>query len=67
MAAGDVAQMVRLLSEDNPALKAVIPHHHRVDAPPQKSPGALAAAMKSLGLGATLLDPVPGKVYTLKK
>jgi L-ascorbate metabolism protein UlaG (beta-lactamase superfamily) len=67
MAADDVAQMVRLLSEDNPALKTVIPHHHRLNAPPQKSPGALAAAMKRLGLAATLLDPVPGKVYTLSK
>lgn len=29
----DVAQMVRLLSTDNPNLKKVIPHHHRVEPP----------------------------------
>ena len=64
---GDVAQMVRLLSADNAALKTVIPHHHRTKSPPGKSPGALADAMKSLGLTAKLLDPKLGEVYVLSR
>ncbi len=64
---GDVAQMARLLSADNAALKTVIPHHHRTKPPPGKSPGALADAMKSLGLTAKLLDPKPGEVYVLSR
>lgn len=64
---GDVAHMVRLLSADNPRLKTVIPHHHRVNPPSGKSPEVLAKAMKSLGLAAELLNPEPGKVYMLSK
>ncbi|MFQ5932854.1 MAG: MBL fold metallo-hydrolase [Nitrospiraceae bacterium] len=64
---GDVAHMVRLLSADNRRLKTVIPHHHRVNPPPGKSPEALAKAMESLGLAAELLNPEPRKVYTLSK
>jgi L-ascorbate metabolism protein UlaG (beta-lactamase superfamily) len=67
MEPSDVAQMARLLSVDNPGLKTVIPQHHRTKPPPGKSPGALAAAMKELGLAAELLDPKPGAVYTLSK
>jgi hypothetical protein len=61
----EVAHMVRLLSEGNPALATVLPHHHRLKPPPGRSPGDLAKAMADLGLKAKLLDPVPGKVYTL--
>ncbi len=64
---GDVAHMVRLLSADNPNLRTVIPHHHRLKPPPGKSPAALAKAMQDLGLAAALLNPEPGKVYTLSK
>ena len=63
----DVAQMVRLLSADNPNLKTVIPHHHRTSPPPGRSPKDLETAIKALGLEVTFIDPEPGKVYTLSK
>lgn len=62
-----VAHMIRLLSTDNPNLKTVIPHHHRLKPPPGKAPAVLAKAMDALGLRAKLLNPRPGKVYTLSK
>ncbi len=64
---GDVAHMARLLAADNPGLKTVIPHHHRLEPPPGKSPAALGEAMRDLGLTTKLLNPEPGKVYTLSK
>jgi L-ascorbate metabolism protein UlaG (beta-lactamase superfamily) len=61
------AHMVRLLSADNPNLKTVIPHHHRLSPPPGKEPSVLGEAMSSLGLSAELIDPSPGEVYTLSR
>jgi L-ascorbate metabolism protein UlaG (beta-lactamase superfamily) len=63
----DVAVMVQLLSENNPNLKTVIPHHHRLDAPEGRTPVDLGKAMAELGLKAELIDPQPGVVYTLSK
>jgi len=63
----DVALMARFLSEKNPNLKTVIPHHHRLKPPPGRSPADLGKALAALGLKAKLLDPQPGKVYTLTK
>jgi len=59
--------MIRLLSADNPKLKTVIPHHHRLKQPAGKSPQDLGKAIKALGLKAELLNPQPGQVYTLSK
>jgi L-ascorbate metabolism protein UlaG (beta-lactamase superfamily) len=61
----DVAHMIRLLSADNPNLKIVIPHHHRLESRPGKAPEDLAKAMKKLGLKAQLLNPTPGQSYEL--
>ncbi len=63
----DVALMVKMLSEKNPNLKTVIPHHHRLKPPAGRSPADLAKAMAKMGLKAKLIDPQPGKVYTLSK
>ena len=63
----DVALMAKMLSENNPNLKIVIPHHHRLKPPAGRSPADLAKAMAKLGLKAKLIDPQPGKVYTLSK
>ncbi len=63
----DVAIMAQLLSENNPNLKTVIPHHHRIDAPEGRTPADLGKAMVELGLKAELIDPQPGVVYTLSK
>lgn len=62
-----VAHMIRLLSADNPNLKTVIPHHHRLKPPPGKAPAALAKAMGALGLKAKLLNPKPKQLYFLSK
>jgi len=62
-----VAHMIRLLSADNPNLKTVIPHHHRLKPPAGKSPQDLDKAMKALGLKTELLNPQPGQVFTLSK
>ncbi len=62
-----VAHMVRLLSADNPNLKTVIPHHHRLKPPPGKSPQDLEKAMKALRLKAKLLNPKPKQQYILSK
>ena len=63
----DVAVMAQMLSENNPNLKTVIPHHHRLDAPEGHTPADLGKAMAELGLKAELIDPQPGVVYTLSK
>ncbi len=63
----DVAVMAQMLSENNPNLKTVIPHHHRLDAPEGRAPADLGKAMVELGLKAELIDPQPGVVYTLSK
>lgn len=62
----DVAHMVRLLLTDNPNLKTVIPHHHRLQ-PPRgaPTPAALAAEINKMGLPVAVLDPKLGESYTL--
>jgi L-ascorbate metabolism protein UlaG (beta-lactamase superfamily) len=64
----DAAHMVRLLMTDNPNLKTVLPHHHRVR-PPEgaASPAAMEAEIKKLGLPVTFLNPELGKVYSFTK
>jgi L-ascorbate metabolism protein UlaG (beta-lactamase superfamily) len=64
----DMVEMVRLLQTDNPNLRTVIPHHHRLKREPGwPSPADLAAALKAAGLGVTVLDPELAKPYELKK
>lgn len=64
----DAAHMVRLLLTDNPNLKTVLPHHHRVR-PPEgaATPQAMEAEIKKLGLPVTFLNPELGKVYSFTK
>ena len=63
----DVALMAQFLSEKNPNLKTVIPHHHRLEAPEGRTPADLRKAMADLGLKTQLIDPQPGVVYRLSK
>lgn len=64
----DGAEMVRLLMTDNPNLKTVLPHHHRVKpAKGAATPEAMEAEIKKLGLPVTFLNPELGKVYTFTK
>jgi len=64
----DAAHMVRLLMTDNPNLKTVLPHHHRVKPPKgAASPAEMEAEIKKLGLPVTFLNPEIGKVYSFTK
>jgi L-ascorbate metabolism protein UlaG (beta-lactamase superfamily) len=64
----DIVHMVRLLRTENPNLKTIIPHHHRLQ-PPQgaATPAAMEAALKTAGLPVTVLNPDLRKVYDLTK
>jgi len=64
----DIVHMVRLLRTDNPNLKTVIPHHHRL----KPAPGAptlddMENALKAAGLPVTVLKPEIGNVYDLTR
>jgi L-ascorbate metabolism protein UlaG (beta-lactamase superfamily) len=64
----DIVQMVRLLQTNNPNLKTIVPHHHRlkpVSGAP--TPADLEAALKGAGIGVTVLNPELGKSYDLRK
>ncbi len=63
----DVALMAKMLSESNPNLKTVMPHHHRLKPPAGRSPADLGKAMAEMGVKAKLIDPKPSVVYTLSK
>ena len=66
----DGALATKFLMTDNPNLKTIIPAHHGIK---RQVPGAtgtpekVAAEVKKLGLPVTVLDAVPGKIYTLTK
>ena len=64
----DMVQMVRLLRTENPGLKTIIPHHHRLQPPPgAPTPAMMEAAFKASGLPVTVLNPDLKKVYELTK
>src|SRR5262245_51363335 len=66
--AEEVVEMVRLLRADNPNLKTVIPHHHRLKpAPGAPTPADLDSALKAAGLPVRLLNPELSRVYELTK
>ncbi len=64
----DIVHMVRLLRTENPNLKTVIPHHHRLQPPLGAiTPAAMEAALKDAGLPVTVLNPDLRRVYELTK
>jgi L-ascorbate metabolism protein UlaG (beta-lactamase superfamily) len=64
----DIVQMVRLLRTENPNLKTVIPHHHRLQPPPgAPTPATMESALRSAGLPVTVLNPSLGRVYELTR
>jgi len=66
--AQDIVHMVRLLRTENPNLKTVIPHHHRLQ-PPAGAPTAtdLENAIKAAGLPVRVLNPELSRSYELVK
>ncbi len=65
--ADEVAVMAQMLSEKNPNLKTVIPHHNRLEPAAGSTPAELGEAMATLGIEAKLLEPELGEVYSLTK
>ncbi len=64
----DLAHMTRLLLSDNPNLKTVIPHHHRLNPPAgAPTPADVDREFKSLGVPVTVLNPELGRAYTLSR
>ena len=64
----DIVQMVRLLRTDNPNLKTIIPHHHRLKPPPgAPTPADMENALKAAGLPVSVLNPELSRVYDLTK
>lgn len=65
----DVAMTIKLMGTNNPNLKMLIPHHHRVQVPAgQTTIADVQAAMAQLGAPAiTITEPVRSQVYQLTK
>ena len=65
----DVAMSIKLMGTNNPNLKMLIPHHHRVQVPDgQTNIASVQAAMAQLGAPAiTITEPVRSQVYQLTK
>ncbi|HEV8309948.1 MAG TPA: MBL fold metallo-hydrolase [Methylomirabilota bacterium] len=64
----DVVEMVRLLRTENPNLKTIIPHHHRLKpAPGAPTPADLESALKAAGFPVRLLNPELSRSYELRK
>ncbi|MBI3498580.1 MAG: MBL fold metallo-hydrolase [Proteobacteria bacterium] len=64
----ELVEVVRLLRTDNPNLKTIIPHHHRLVVPPGGTTIAdYEKAIKDSGLPVTLLNPELKKVYDLTR
>jgi L-ascorbate metabolism protein UlaG (beta-lactamase superfamily) len=66
--ADEVVHMVRLLRTENPNLKTVIPHHHRLQQPPGAPTVAdLERAIQAAGLPVKVLNPELSRTYELTK
>jgi L-ascorbate metabolism protein UlaG (beta-lactamase superfamily) len=64
----DLVPMVRLLRMENPNLKTIIPHHHRLKPEPgAPTPVDMEQALKAGGLPVTVLNPALSTVYELTK
>ena len=62
----DLVEEIKMLRTDNPNLKTVIPHHHRLQVPAGgTTPADVAAAVKAAGLPVRVLIPELGKSYEL--
>ena len=64
----DIAMSVKLMMTDNPNLKMLMPHHHRVNQQPGQTwfPD-VRAALDSMGVSLPITEQVRSEVYTLTK
>ena len=64
----EIVDMVRLLRTENPNLKTIIPHHHRLKpAPGASTPADMERVLRAAGLPVSVLNPELGKAYELTK
>jgi len=65
----DAAAVVKYMSNNNPNLKTVFPHHHRLQPQPGGlfRPADLRTAIQEAGVNVNFIDPNPGQPYTLTK
>jgi L-ascorbate metabolism protein UlaG (beta-lactamase superfamily) len=64
----DAAAVGKFLTTNNPNLKTVFPHHHRLQTQPNMfTPNDLRTALQQLDVNVTFIDPVPLQPYTLTK
>ncbi len=64
----DIVHMVRLLRTENPNLKTIVPHHHRLKpAPGAPTPEDVENALKAARLPVRVLKPELGRVYELTR
>lgn len=64
----DVALTVKLVMTENPNLKTLIPHHHRVAPPPgATSIQEVRAALSAIGINIPITNPVLGQAYEFSK
>lgn len=64
----DIAQAIKLVTTDNPNLKTLIPHHHRVTLPPGSTTVAeVRAALDALGINIPITNQALGQVYEFSK
>lgn len=66
--ATDIAMSIKLMTMNNPNLKTLIPHHHRVQVPAGATTMAeVQGAMGQLGVSIPITDIVRSQVYTFTK
>ena len=64
----DAAMAVKFLTTNNPNLKTVFPHHHRIAPQPGTArPADLRAAMQQMGLNVEFIEPNALQPYTLTR
>ena len=64
----DVAAAIRFTTTDNPNLRTLMPHHHRVSPPAGATTvGEVQAALAGMGIGLPITDQVRSQVYEFTK
>jgi L-ascorbate metabolism protein UlaG (beta-lactamase superfamily) len=64
----DVASAIRFTTSENPNLRTLMPHHHRVTPPPgATSIGEVQAALSGMGVNLPITDQVRSAVYEFTK
>jgi L-ascorbate metabolism protein UlaG (beta-lactamase superfamily) len=65
----EAAMIVKFMSTNNPNLKTVFPHHHRLQPQPGGlfRPSDLRAAIENMGTNVNFIDPTPLQPYLLTK